>query len=65
MNRVLIGLILVIVGVIIILITMTTQYITSQICFFGVLVIGGIISFGVMLILSMKFQKLGWLNKPK
>ena len=64
MNRVLIGLILIIVGVIIVLITMTTEYFTSQVCFFGVLAIGGAIAFGVMLILTMKFQKLGWLNKP-
>jgi hypothetical protein len=64
MNRVLIGLILVIVGILIILITMSTQYFTSQLCFIGILAIGGIITFGVMVILSMKFEKWGWLNKP-
>ena len=63
MNRILTGLILVIVGFIIVLITMSTHYITSQICFFGVIALGGIISFGVMLILTMKFQKWGWLKK--
>ena len=64
MNRVLIGLILVIVGVIIVLITYTAQYLTPQVYFFGVLVLGGIITFGVMVILSMKLEKWGGLNKP-
>ena len=64
MNRVLIGLILVIVGVIIVLITYTAQYFTTQVYFFGVLVLGGIISFGVMVLLSMKLEKWGGLNKP-
>lgn len=64
MNRVLIGLILVIVGVIIVLITYTAQYFTPQVYFFGVLVLGGIITFGVMVILSMKLEKWGGLNKP-
>ncbi len=59
MNRVLIGLILVIVGVIIVLITYTAQYFTPQVYFFGVLVLGGIITFGVMVILSMKLEKWG------
>ncbi len=59
MNRVLIGLILVIVGVIIVLITYTAQYFTTQVYFFGVLVLGGIITFGVMVILSMKLEKWG------
>jgi len=59
MNRVLIGLILVIVGVIIVLITYTAQYFTTRVYFFGVLVLGGIITFGVMVILSMKLEKWG------
>lgn len=59
MNRVLIGLILVIVGVIIVLITYTAQYLTPQVYFFGVLVLGGIITFGVMVILSMKLEEWG------
>ena len=59
MNRVLIGLILVIVGVIIVLITYTAQYLTPQVYFFGVLVLSGIITFGVMVILSMKLEERG------
>jgi len=59
MNRVLIGLILVIVGVIIVLITYTAQYFTPQVYFFGVLVLSGIITFGVMVLLSMKLEKWG------
>jgi len=61
MNRLLIGLILVILGIIIVLIMMNTQYITSQLYFIGVLVIAGIITFGVMVILTMKFKKWGWM----
>ena len=64
MNRVLIGLILAIVGVIIVLITYTAQYFTPQVYFFGVLVLGGIITFGVMVLLSMKLEEWGGLNKP-
>ena len=63
MNRVLIGMILVIVGVIILLITYTTQYFTPQVYFFGVLVIGGLFTFGVMLLLSKKLEKWGGLKK--
>ncbi len=57
MNRVLIGLILIIVGVIIVLITFTSQFFTPQVYFFGVLVIGGLFTFGVMLLLSNKLEK--------
>jgi len=63
MNRVLIGLILVIVGIIIVLITFTTQYLTPQVYFFGVLVLGGLFTFGVMLLLSKKLEKGEWLKK--
>jgi len=52
---------LVILGIIIVLIMMNTQYITSQLYFIGVLVIAGIITFGVMVILTMKFKKWGWM----